>query len=210
MPQKSFFLYSFGAINEEALSKQHHYRAFVPLCPSPIEYRLYFARNRRNIRWKMCRHLPKIYQFWDFLAKVKVSALACLGLFWWPEPNLYEAHLRYQFRHACGVIKNDFVFVSFHDKSLSPLVKKLMEEELQLRVCEYYKNKTMKLYETKCTPWIEQLLPERRAPKKVGQVVFNLSCVLHLFSVDSLFLNRDCFSQKYGAQWVSYIFIGLF
>ena len=63
------------------------------------------------------------------------------------DPNLYEAHLRYQFRHAC-----DFVFMSFHDKSVSPLVNKFLEEELQLQVCDHYKNKTMKVYETKCTP----------------------------------------------------------
>ena len=93
---------------------------------------------------------PKSISFGTFSPRTK--CLHWLASVYSDHPNLYEAHLRYQFRHACAFIKNDFVFVSFHDKSLSPLVKKLMEEELQLQVCEYYKNKTMKLYETKCTP----------------------------------------------------------
>ena len=156
MLQKTFFWYSFGTINEEYLSKQRHYRELVPLCPSPIEYRLHFARNRRIFVEESADTFPKSISFRTFSPRLKF--LHWLVSVYSDDPNLYEAHLRYQFRHACGVIRNDFVFMSFHDKSASPLVKKLLEEELQLQVCDYYKNKTMKLYETKCTPWrVEQV-----------------------------------------------------
>lgn len=66
-------------------------------------------------------------------------------------PLFFEAHLLFQFKRACKVIKGDFVFVSFQDKSLTPLGRRVMEEQLQLTVCEYYLNKTMKLYERDCT-----------------------------------------------------------
>ena len=89
---------------------------------------------------------PKSISFGTFSPRLKF--LHWLASVYSDHPNLYEAHLRYQLRHACAVIENDFVFVSFHDTS-SSLVKKLLEEELELQV---YKNKTMKLYETKCTP----------------------------------------------------------
>ena len=93
---------------------------------------------------------PKSISFGTFSPRSEF--LHWLASVYCDDPNLYEAHLRYQFRHACRVIKNDFVFMSFHDKSMSPLVKKLLEEELQLQVCDHYKNKTMKVYETKCIP----------------------------------------------------------
>lgn len=66
-------------------------------------------------------------------------------------PELFEAHLLFQFNRACEVIEGDYVFVSFQDKSLTSLAKKLMAEQLQLKPCEYYLNKTMKLYEKDCT-----------------------------------------------------------
>ena len=66
-------------------------------------------------------------------------------------PTLFDAHLMYQFKRACKVIKSEFVFVSFQDRSLTPLARRLMEDRLQLNECEYYLNKTMKLYERDCT-----------------------------------------------------------
>ena len=67
------------------------------------------------------------------------------------DPALFEAHLLFQFKRACEAIKSDFVFVSFQDKSLTPIGRRLMEEKLHLKVCQYYLNKTMKLYERDCT-----------------------------------------------------------
>lgn len=64
------------------------------------------------------------------------------------DPALFKAHVFYQFKRACELIRGDFIFVSFQDKSLTKLTRKAMEEQLQLKECDSdYSNKTMKLYE---------------------------------------------------------------
>ena len=125
----------------------------VNSCPfAPLRSNIdYILQETDEIFVEKCADtFPKSISFGTFSPRSEF--LHWLASVYCDDPNLYEAHLRYQFRHACRVIKNDFVFMSFHDKSMSPLVKKLLEEELQLQVCDHYKNKTMKVYETKCIP----------------------------------------------------------
>ena len=63
------------------------------------------------------------------------------------DPVLFKAHLFYHFKRACELIHSDFILLSFQDKSLTELTRKVMEEQLQLKECNSdYLNKTMKLY----------------------------------------------------------------
>ncbi len=64
------------------------------------------------------------------------------------DPILFKAHLLCQFKRACEVISNDFIFVSFQERSFTQPARKVMEEQLQLKECDSdFSNKTMKLYE---------------------------------------------------------------
>ena len=68
------------------------------------------------------------------------------------DPVLFEAHLVHQFKRACEAINGDFIFVSFQDKSLTQTVRKVMEEQLQLKEhASYMKLETMKLFERNVT-----------------------------------------------------------
>lgn len=62
------------------------------------------------------------------------------------DPVLFEAHLLHQLKRACEVIDGDFIFLSYQNKSLTPLARKLMEEKLQLKTHDYLSEK-MYLYE---------------------------------------------------------------
>ncbi|CAH3194625.1 unnamed protein product [Porites evermanni] len=92
---------------------------------------------------------PRSFSFGSLSPRVKF--VHWLAAVFTDDPALFEAHLLRQFRRAGQLIKSDFVFVSFQDKSLTPVGRRLLEEKLQLNVCEYYLNKTMKLYERDCT-----------------------------------------------------------
>ncbi|KAL9958120.1 hypothetical protein ACROYT_G035091 [Oculina patagonica] len=48
------------------------------------------------------------------------------------DPVLYEAHLLHQLKRACEVIKGDFIFHSFHDKSLTNHGRRVIKEKLQV------------------------------------------------------------------------------
>ena len=63
------------------------------------------------------------------------------------DPVLFEAHLLHQLKRACEVINGDFIFLSFQDKALTPLARKVMEEKLQLQEHVWLSTKTLKLYE---------------------------------------------------------------
>ena len=68
------------------------------------------------------------------------------------DPVLFKVHLFYQFKRACELIRGDFIFVSFQDKSWTKFTRKAMEEQLQLKECDAdYSDKTMKLYERDLT-----------------------------------------------------------
>ena len=63
------------------------------------------------------------------------------------DPVLFEAHLLHQFKRAYEFIGRDFVFITYHDKSLTEVTKNLMEEQLQLKACDFNHSKTLKLYQ---------------------------------------------------------------
>ncbi|KAL9958110.1 hypothetical protein ACROYT_G035081 [Oculina patagonica] len=65
------------------------------------------------------------------------------------DPVLYEAHLLHQLQRACEVIEGDFIFGSCHDKSLTNHGRKVLEEQLHLKIDENLSKPPLKLYETK-------------------------------------------------------------
>ncbi|KAL9958121.1 hypothetical protein ACROYT_G035092 [Oculina patagonica] len=65
------------------------------------------------------------------------------------DPVLYEAHLLHQFKRACEVIKDDFIFGCYHDKSLTSYGRRVLEEQLLLEVDENLSKPAAKLYESK-------------------------------------------------------------
>ncbi|KAL9958125.1 hypothetical protein ACROYT_G035096, partial [Oculina patagonica] len=46
------------------------------------------------------------------------------------DPVLYEAHLLYQFKRACEVVKGDFSFDTFQDKRLTNYGRRVLQERL--------------------------------------------------------------------------------
>ncbi|XP_078345588.1 histidine N-acetyltransferase-like [Oculina patagonica] len=60
------------------------------------------------------------------------------------DPVLYEAHLLHQLKRACEVIKGDFIFHSFHDKSLTNHGRRVLKEKLQV---EFEEELPVNLYE---------------------------------------------------------------
>lgn len=65
------------------------------------------------------------------------------------DPDLYEAHLVYQFQRACEVIDGDLAFNAFQDKSLIMHGRKVLQEWLQLELDEEMCKMSMRLYENK-------------------------------------------------------------
>lgn len=120
---------------------------FAPL-RSNIDYMLQesdemFVEKRPNSTF------PRSFSFGTLSPRVEY--IHWLASIFAGNPSLFEAHLLLQLKRACKGIKSDFVFVSFQEKSLTPLGRRLMEEQLRLKACEYYLNKTMNLYERDCT-----------------------------------------------------------
>ena len=94
--------------------------------------------------------LPRSISFGTFSPRVK--CVHWRVFVYTEDPVLFKVHLFYQFKRACQVIRGDFIFVSFQDKSLTKLTRKAMEEQLQLKECDAdYSDKTMKLYERDLT-----------------------------------------------------------
>lgn len=89
--------------------------------------------------------LPRSLSFGTFSPRVKF--VQWLAAVYTDDSVLFQAHLLRQLKRACEVVNEDFIFLSFHDKSFTPLVRKVMEEQQQLKVHEHYFKKTMKLYE---------------------------------------------------------------
>ena len=94
--------------------------------------------------------LPRSFSFGTFSPRVKcVQWLATV--YTDDDFVLFKAHLIHQLMRACEVINGDFIFLSFQSKSLTPLARKVMEEQLQLKVYDHYFNLSMKLYQRDVT-----------------------------------------------------------
>lgn len=65
------------------------------------------------------------------------------------DPVLYEAHLLHQFQRAQEVIKGDFSFDTFQDRSLTNRGKRVLQEQLQQQLDEETSKTSAKLYEKK-------------------------------------------------------------
>ena len=59
--------------------------------------------------------------------------------------NLYEAHLVHQFRRACEVVKDAFIFSCYQDKSFTNCGRRVFKEQLQMTLDE--EGETVNLYE---------------------------------------------------------------
>ena len=89
--------------------------------------------------------LPKSLSFGTFSPCVKFAEW--LAAVYTKDPVLFEAHLLHQLKRACELINGDFIFLSFQDKALTPLARKVLEEKLQLQEHDWLSTKTLKLYE---------------------------------------------------------------
>ena len=96
--------------------------------------------------------LPRSFSSGTFSPRVKF--LEWHATFYTKDPVLFEAHLLHQLKRACEVINGELLFLSFHDKRLTPSARKVMEEKLQLKENDWPSEKTVNLYEKgvlKCT-----------------------------------------------------------
>ena len=90
--------------------------------------------------------LPRSFSLGTFSPRVKF--VKWLAAFYTNDIVLFEAHLLHQLKAASKVINGDFIFISqVQDKSLTPLARKVMEEQLQLKEHGWLSNDKMKLYE---------------------------------------------------------------
>ena len=78
---------------------------------------------------------PKSLSFGTFTPCVKF--VHWVTAIYTKDPVLFEAHLLHQLKRAREVIKGDLIFLSFQDKSLTPLARKVMEEKLQLKTHDF-------------------------------------------------------------------------
>ncbi len=65
------------------------------------------------------------------------------------DPVLYEAHLLHQFKRACEVVKGDFSFDTFQDKSFTNYGRRVLQKRLQLELDEEMSKMSVKLYEAR-------------------------------------------------------------
>ena len=63
------------------------------------------------------------------------------------EKDLYEAHIVHQFKRACEVVKDAFIFSCYQDTKFTNWGRKVLKEQLQLALDEERCKKTMNLYE---------------------------------------------------------------
>jgi len=63
------------------------------------------------------------------------------------EKVLYEAHLVHQFKKACEVIKDTFIFSCYQDKTYTNCGRRVFKEQLQMTLDEERCKKTLNLYE---------------------------------------------------------------
>jgi len=89
---------------------------------------------------------PKSLSFSTFYPGVKF--LVWNTTLYTKDAVLFEEHLLHQLKRACEVINGEFIFLSFQDKSFTPLSRKVLEEQLQLKRHDWPSEKTMKLYES--------------------------------------------------------------
>ncbi|KAL9958122.1 hypothetical protein ACROYT_G035093 [Oculina patagonica] len=68
------------------------------------------------------------------------------------DPVLYEAHLLYQLKRACEVIKGDFILYLFQDDCLKNYGKRVLEELLRVELDEELSKMSVKVYENNFLP----------------------------------------------------------
>ena len=66
-------------------------------------------------------------------------------------PDLFQAHIVHQFKRACELINDDFVFITMADERLSSPVRIIMKDQLKFKTADFYQNRTLKVYETDIT-----------------------------------------------------------
>ena len=78
----------------------------------------------------------------------RVKFVKWQAAFYTNDSVLFEAHLLHQLTSASRVINGDFIFIAqVQDKSLTPLARKVMGEQLQFKEHDWLSNDKMKLYE---------------------------------------------------------------
>ena len=89
--------------------------------------------------------MPRSFSFGRLSPKAKVKEW--IVSVYTDDPRLFEAHVIQHYYDACKIIKEEFTFVSFHDKGLRNLGKKTLGEKLNLQHDEFYMNESLFLYE---------------------------------------------------------------
>ncbi len=113
--------------NIDYILREHDVHFFVEKCPLEVDQVSFShgveARRTTGVEW-----LATIYT---------------------DDPDLFEAHLLQQFKHACKVIKGKFIIsVSLQHKSEAECVRRVLGGILRFRETSHvYENKTMKLFE---------------------------------------------------------------
>ena len=72
-----------------------------------------------------------------------------LVTFYTKDSVLFEVHLLHQLKRACEIVNGDFIFISFQEKDSTPLVRRVMEEQLQLKEQGWPSRKMLKLFHLK-------------------------------------------------------------
>ncbi|XP_068687726.1 histidine N-acetyltransferase-like [Montipora foliosa] len=63
------------------------------------------------------------------------------------DPMLFEAHLLHQFKHACRVIQEAFLFATLHDKRFTKCGRSVLTEILKVEIEEDWSSEAVHLYE---------------------------------------------------------------
>ena len=111
----------------------------------PIKYRWYATRERWNFFRKVCRQCFKKNRLaLELLYHAKNSQNGWLQF----TPKIPSFLKRISCtKSACEVISGYFILISFHDKNSTPLARRVMKGQLQLKDHDWLSSRTLKLYE---------------------------------------------------------------
>ena len=122
---------------------------FFPIEPSRTNIDYFQQENDLYFAVEKCSDgaFPRSVSF-----GVLSQAVSCLHWYvtvYTSDPFLYVAHVLHQFKRACEVIQEDFVFRTCQDKSLTQHGRRVLQKELQLELEERMSKASIILYENK-------------------------------------------------------------
>ena len=121
----------------------------IPIEPLPLNIDYLQQENALYFAVEKCSNgaYPRSVSFGVLSPRIKMAHW-CVNVYT-SDPILYEAHLVHQFKRACEVIDDNFIFRSFQEESLTAYGKRVLHGLIQPELDEEMFKMSVKLYENK-------------------------------------------------------------